>query len=110
MTSPQLGKAMSEIVADRPAARSRGTAALTGPLPALAALSARLGLHHFTHLRAVAEGVAVVDAARLYLAIDHAAQAAGVHRLVVDRVRALARRRGDSRWRLIGIEIRDPQA
>jgi len=65
----------------------------------------RLGPHHFAHLRAVAEGIAVVDAARQYLPIDHAAEAVTFHRLVVDRVRAVARRRGDSRWRLVGIEI-----
>jgi integrase len=70
----------------------------------------RLGPHHFAYLRTIAEGISVVDAARRYLAIDHAAEAAGVHRTVVDRVRALARRRGDARWRLVGIEIRDQAA
>ncbi len=65
----------------------------------------RVGPHHFAHLRAVAEGIAVVDAARQYLPIGHAAEAVTLHRLVVDKVRAIARRRGDSRWRLVGIEI-----
>lgn len=79
------------------------TAALQVPMP-------RLGAHHFAYLRAIAEGLSVVDAARRYLAIDRAAEATAAHRAVVDRVRALARRRGDTRWRLIGIEIRDHTA
>ena len=65
----------------------------------------RLGKHHFAHLRAVAEGVPVSVAARQYLPIDHAAETITVHRLVVDQVRAIARRHGDSRWRLVGIEL-----
>lgn len=74
-------------------------------VPALASLLPRLGAPHFAHLRAVAEGVSITDAAARYLAVDHAAAALGAHRLVVDQVRAIARRRGDSRWRLIGMEI-----
>ena len=46
-----------------------------------------------------------VESARRYLAIDHAAAAITAHRLVVERLRALTRRRGDRRWRLIGLSI-----
>lgn len=46
------------------------------------------------------------DAARRYLAIGHGSEAITAHRLVVDRVRAVARRRGDARWRLVGLELR----
>lgn len=72
---------------------------------ALASEPPRLGTPHFAYLRAVAEGVPIADAATRYLAVDHAAAALSAHRVVVDQVRAIARRRGDSRWRLIGIEI-----
>ena len=71
----------------------------------LTSVPPRLGTPHFAYLRAVAEGVPIADAAARYLAVDHAAAALSAHRLVVDQVRAIARRRGDSRWRLIGIEI-----
>ncbi len=65
----------------------------------------RLGLHHFAYLRAIAVGLDRVESARRYLAIDHAAAAVTAHRLVVERLRALTRRRGDRRWRLIGLSI-----
>lgn len=74
----------------------------------LAYFSGRLGPHHFAYLRAVAEGLDIVGAARRYLSIGHAAQALQAHRVVVERVRAVARRRADPHWRLIGIEIREP--
>jgi hypothetical protein len=60
----------------------------------------RLGPHHFAHLRAVAEGLAIVDCARRYLGIEHGHEAATAHPEAVDAVRALARRRGESAWRL----------
>lgn len=65
----------------------------------------RIGAPHFAYLRAIAEGFPVLRAAQLFLAIDHGAEARSAHARVVDQVRAIARRRGDSRWRLIGIEI-----
>ena len=65
----------------------------------------RLGLHHFAYLRAIAMGLDRVESARRYLAIDHAASAVTAHRLVVERLRALTRRRGDRRWRLVGLSI-----
>lgn len=79
------------------------------PPPSLSAATAdaRLGAHHFAYLRALAEGVSVLDAARRYLAVGHAAEAKSVHNAVVDRVHAIARRRSDPRWRLVGIEIQD---
>lgn len=67
----------------------------------------RLGPPQFAYLRAVAEGVPRADAAKRYLAIHHAAEAITAHRLVVDAAQGIARRSGDSRWRLIGMEIQD---
>lgn len=67
----------------------------------------QIGRQAFAYLRAISEGLALVEAARRYLAIEHGAAAITAHRAVVDQVRAIARRRGDSRWRLIGIELRD---
>lgn len=68
--------------------------------------SRRIGPHHFAHLRAVAEGISVQDAAKRYLAIEHGHQAVTAHRLVTDQVRAAARRRGEKDARLIGLTIR----
>lgn len=68
----------------------------------------RLGLHHFAHLRAVAEGIDVQEAAQRYLGIDHGHQSRTAHQQAVDSVRAISRRRGDRAWRLIGITIRLP--
>jgi len=67
---------------------------------------AKLGRHHFAHLRAIAEGVDLHQAAALYLGVDHGLQAPGAHNLVVDSVRALARRAGERDWRLVGLTIR----
>lgn len=70
----------------------------------------RLGKHHFTHLRAVAMGIPFQGAALRYLGIHHGHQAANAHRLTVAAVRALARRRNEPAWRLIGLMIRvDPE-
>jgi integrase len=66
----------------------------------------RLGPHHFAHLRAVAEGIEVQDSGRRYLGIEHGHEAVSAHRLTVDAVRAVARRRGEPAWRLIGLTIR----
>ncbi|MCO5975260.1 tyrosine-type recombinase/integrase [Ideonella oryzae] len=66
----------------------------------------RIGQHHFAHLRAVAEGLPVQESALRYLGIDHGHQAVTAHRQVVDRLRGLARRRGLSAWRLVGLTIR----
>lgn len=66
----------------------------------------RLGPHHFAHLRAVAEGIGVQDSARRYLGIEHGHEAVSAHRLTVDAVRSVARRRAEPAWRLIGLTIR----
>lgn len=92
-------------------AAATGRAATRRPPPAAAALdrsAERLGLHHIAYLRALAEGFGIEDAAARYLHVDHARSARRVHRAVVERARALARRRRDPAWRLIGIEIRTP--
>jgi site-specific recombinase XerD len=65
----------------------------------------RLGLHHFAHLRALAEGLPLVDAAKRYLGVEHGHQAKVAHLETRDAVRAVARRRGLSAWRLIGIAL-----
>ena len=66
----------------------------------------RLGPHHFAHLRAVAEGIDLNESALRYLGIENGNEAITAHRQTVDQVRAIARRRGDSAWRLIGVRIR----
>ena len=66
----------------------------------------RLGPHHFAYLRAIAEGLERTDCARRYLGIEHGHEAVSAHQLVVDQVRAAARRRGESSARLIGLTIR----
>lgn len=65
----------------------------------------RLGLHHFAYLRAVAEGLPIVDAAKRYLGVEHGHQANAAHLQTRDAVRAVARRRGLSAWRLIGLSF-----
>lgn len=69
----------------------------------------KLGAHHLAYLRAIAEGVAQRHAAARYLGHDLRDGAVVLrksHNAVVDRVRALGRRHGDPRWRLIGLAIR----
>lgn len=68
--------------------------------------NARLAAHHFAFLRALAEGLPALDAARRYLGVDGVAQVHAAQRAVVDQVQALARRRREKHWRLVGIEIR----
>ena len=70
----------------------------------------RLGPHHFAHLRAVAEGIAVMESARRFLAIEHGHEAITAHRQTVDLVRTIARRHGDPAWRLIGVVIHTSEA
>lgn len=66
----------------------------------------RLGAHHFAHLRAAAEGLEIADCAKRYLGVEHGHQARTAHQQTVDHVRAVARRTGESAWRLIGLTIR----
>ncbi len=65
----------------------------------------KLGRHHFSHLRAIAEGLDVVDSAKRYLGVEHGHQAKTAHEQTVDAVRAVARRHNESAWRLIGLAI-----
>jgi integrase len=85
---------------------------VTSTRPTMSAAAAaeprRLGAHHFACLRAVAEGGGVAEAATRYLAVEHALAAPAAYRAVLDQVRAVARRRGDSRWRLLGLELQPP--
>ena len=75
----------------------------------LATLGRKIGPHEFAYLRAIAEGLNSDAAARRYLGVNHAAETPGMHRLVVDRIRAVARRRPgvgvDPAWRLLGIAL-----
>ncbi|MBG6073666.1 MULTISPECIES: tyrosine-type recombinase/integrase [unclassified Polaromonas] len=68
----------------------------------------RLGPHHFAQLRAAAEGLNLAECARRYLGIEHGHEAKTAHQEAVDAVRAVARRRGESAWRLVGLTIRVP--
>ena len=65
----------------------------------------KIGAHHFAHLRAVAQGIPIDESARRYLLVHHGHEVVSGHRAVVDCVRALARRRSESAWRLIGLSI-----
>lgn len=66
----------------------------------------RLGPHHFAHLRAVADGLPIQASAQRYLGVEHGNAALAAHRAVVQRLRSIARRAGDPRWRLVGLVIR----
>ena len=73
----------------------------------------KLGAHHLADLRARAEGVPLRHAAARYLGHDLRDGAVVLrrsHNVVVDRVRALGRRQGDPRWRLIGLIIKPHEA
>jgi site-specific recombinase XerD len=65
----------------------------------------RLGAHHFAHVRALAEGLDVVSSAQRYLGIEHGNQARAASRQTVDALRAIANRRNEPAWRLIGLTI-----
>jgi integrase len=59
------------------------------------------------YMRAVSEGVPIAEAARRFLGVDHGAEVTTAHRQALDQVATAARRRGDSRWRLLGLVIVD---
>ena len=65
----------------------------------------RIGMHHFAHLRAVAEGLDITQCAARYLGTEHGHEARTAHQQTVDAVRAVARRRGEQ-WRLVGLSIK----
>jgi hypothetical protein len=75
------------------------------PRPVAGLFSERLGLHQFAHLRAVADGIPIGESAARYLGIEHGHQAEPAHRATVERVRALAQRLQDKRWRLIAVDL-----
>ena len=81
---------------------------LSSTSPTVARFVRRLGPHHFAYLRACAEGLERTDCARRYLGIEHGHEAKTAHQEAVDAVRAVARRRGESAWRLVGLTIRVP--
>ena len=68
----------------------------------------RLGAHHFAHVRALAEGLDVVSSAQRYLGIEHGNQAQAASRQTVAALRALANRRHEPAWRLIGLTLHVP--
>jgi site-specific recombinase XerD len=70
----------------------------------------RLGAHHFAHVRALAEGLDVVSSAQRYLGIEHGNQAKAASRQTVDALRAIANRRHEPAWRLIGLTIQVPSS
>ena len=72
--------------------------------------SGRITLNHLAYLRALAQGLPMARAAFLYLGIQHGAEALNAHKLVVERVAAVARRQRDPRWRLIGLAVEDSPA
>ena len=69
----------------------------------------KIGLHHFAHLRALAEGVDVAESAERYLGTEHGNEARAATLQTIDAIRAISRRRGDKGWRLIGITIQIKQ-
>ncbi len=68
----------------------------------------RLGAHHFAHVRALAEGLDVVSSAQRYLGIEHGNQAQAASRQTVAALRAIANRRHEPAWRLIGLTLQVP--
>ncbi len=68
----------------------------------------RLGAHHFAHVRALAEGLNVVSSAQRYLGIEHGNQAQAASRQTVAALRAIANRRHEPAWRLIGLTLHVP--
>lgn len=70
----------------------------------------RLSAHHFAHVRALAEGLDVVSSAQRYLGIEHGNQAKAASRQTVDALRAIAHRRNEPAWRLIGLTLQVPSA
>lgn len=68
----------------------------------------RLGAHHFAHVRALAEGLDLVSSAQRYLGIEHGNQAKAASRQTVDALRAIANRRHEPAWRLIGLTLQVP--
>ncbi len=70
----------------------------------------RFGAHHFAHVRALAESLDVVSSAQRYLGIEHGNQAKAASRQTVEALRAIAHRRNEPAWRLIGLTIQVPSS
>ena len=51
----------------------------------------------------------MAESAKRFLGVLHGAEAVVAHRVVLEQVRAIARRRGDPRWRLLGVSLADRQ-
>lgn len=51
------------------------------------------------------EGLPLDECGKRYLGLEHGHQLRTLHRQIVSELRALARRRADSRWRLIGVDV-----
>ncbi|HSW26843.1 MAG TPA: phage integrase family protein, partial [Burkholderiaceae bacterium] len=89
-----------------PAERADGPARHQRRPPSPAPLGQqRLSRAHFAYLRAFVQGADQAAAARVYLGLDHGHQLRTLHAQVVAQLRALARRAGDHRWRLIGMDV-----
>ena len=86
-------------------ANPHGIRLAKGSAPARTQFVRRLGRHHFSHLRAIAEGLDRIDSAKRYLGVEHGHQAHSAHQQTVDAIRAVARRHNESAWRLIGLVI-----
>jgi len=65
----------------------------------------RLAPGQLAYLRAIAEGLPIVEAAFRYLQIESGREAEAAHQRIVQSAQALVRRRGDPRWRLIGMRL-----
>ena len=85
------------------------TLSLIPPVPTRSTAQRRfvrtIGLHHFAHLRAVAEGLDVAQCAARYLGTEHGHEARSAHQQTIDAVRAIARRHNEP-WRLVGLSIK----
>jgi integrase len=67
-------------------------------------------LAHLAYLRACADGIEALEAAKRYLGLQDGRRVAAMHAEVVGSLRALARRCGEKDWRLLGATVRDPSS
>lgn len=68
----------------------------------------RISRHVFAHLRAIAEGIDVQTSATKYLGIEHGHEARLAHKQAASAARAVARRKNEPAWQLIGLTIKMP--
>jgi hypothetical protein len=64
-----------------------------------------LDKRHFACLRAMVEGVPPAAALQRYLDVQEVRHVRARHQQLIDQVAALAKRRGDPRWRLIRLDL-----